>query len=79
MRFDTWLEADTTVSPYYDSLLGKLVVYAGTRDEALRKLRAAMCELVIDGISTNAGEQLELIGDPRFESGEYDLTFMEGR
>lgn len=79
VRFDTWLEADTTVSPYYDSLLGKLVVYAGTRDEALRKLRAAMCELVIDGISTNAGEQLELIGDPRFESGEYDLTFMEGR
>lgn len=79
VRFDTWLEADTTVSPYYDSLLGKLVVYAGTRDEALRKLRAAMCELVIDGISTNAGEQLELIGDPRFASGEYDLTFMEGR
>ena len=76
VRFDTWLTAGTTVSPYYDSLLGKLIVHAKTREEALRKLRAALCELVIDGINTNIEEQLRIIEDERFTSGGYDLTFM---
>lgn len=79
VRFDTYLTPDATVSPYYDALLGKLIVFARTREEALRKMRAALCELVIDGIPTNIEEQLELIGDERYVSGEYDLTFMEGR
>ncbi|MGN0802613.1 MAG: acetyl/propionyl/methylcrotonyl-CoA carboxylase subunit alpha [Candidatus Faecivicinus sp.] len=79
VRFDTYLTPDAAVSPYYDALLGKLIVFARTREEALRKMRAALCELVIDGIPTNIEEQLELIGDERYVSGEYDLTFMEGR
>ncbi|MDY3014756.1 MAG: biotin carboxylase N-terminal domain-containing protein [Evtepia sp.] len=79
VRFDTYLIQGVSVFPYYDSLLGKLIVYAGTREEAVRKMKAALCELVIDGIETNIAEQLELVGDPRFMSGEYDLTFMEGR
>ena len=79
VRFDTWLMADTTVSPYYDSLLGKLVVYAATREEALRKTRAALCELVIRGIATNQSEQLCIVEDERFISGSYDLTFMSNR
>ena len=54
VRFDTCLVAGTVVSPYYDSLLGKLIVYAKTREETLRKMRAALCELVIDGIPTTA-------------------------
>ena len=66
----------TAVSPYYDSLLGKLIVFAGTREEALRKLRASLCELVIDGIPTNLEEQLRIVEDERFTSGNYDLTFM---
>ena len=76
VRFDTCLVEGTVVSPCYDSLLGKLVVYAKTREETLRKLRAALCELVVDGIPTNAEEQLRMISDHRFESGDYDLTFM---
>ncbi len=79
VRFDTCLMEGTTVSPYYDSLLGKLVVYARTREEALRKMRAALCELVIDGISTNIEEQLQIVEDERFASGNYDLTFMGNR
>ena len=79
MRFDTCLMEGTTVSPYYDSLLGKLVVYARTREEALRKMRASLCELVIDGISTNIEEQLQIVEDKRFASGNYDLTFMGNR
>ncbi|MCI5690070.1 MAG: acetyl-CoA carboxylase biotin carboxylase subunit [Clostridiales bacterium] len=79
VRFDTYLVNGLTVSPYYDSLLGKLIVYAGTREEAMRKMKAALCELVVEGIETNIGEQLALVSDPRFMSGNYDLTFMEGR
>ncbi len=79
VRFDTCLVEGTTVTPYYDSLLGKLIVYAGTREEALRKMRAALCELVIEGIPTNIEEQLRFVEDDRFISGNYDLTFMGNR
>ena len=79
VRFDTYLVQGVEVSPYYDSLLGKLIVYAGTREEAVRKMKAALCELVIEGIPTNIEEQLSVINDERFMSGRYDLTMMEGR
>jgi len=79
VRFDSWLVQDAEVSPYYDSLLGKVVVFAGTREEAVRKMRTALCELIITGVKTNIEEQLRIISDPKFRSGEYDLTLMEGR
>ena len=79
VRFDTCLITGTQVTPYYDSLVGKLIVYAKTREETLRKLRAALCELVIEGIPTNIEEQLRIIADDRFTSGDYDLTFMGNR
>ena len=76
VRFDSFLIEGTELSPYYDSLLGKLIVYARTREEALRKMRAALCELVIDGIPTNVDEQIKIVEDERFTSGNYDLTFL---
>lgn len=79
VRFDTCLIEGTKITPYYDSLLGKLIVRAKTREEALRKVRAALCELVIRGIPTNIEEQLSIVGDERFTSGGYDLTFMGNR
>ncbi|MBQ7346545.1 MAG: acetyl-CoA carboxylase biotin carboxylase subunit [Clostridia bacterium] len=79
VRFDTCLIEGTGISPYYDSLVGKLIVHAGTREEALRKMRAALCELVIEGIPTNTEEQLRNVEDERFISGNYDLTFMGQR
>lgn len=79
VRFDTCLMAGTHITPYYDSLLGKLIVSSRTREETLRKLRAALCELYIQGIPTNLEEQLNIVGDERFVSGSYDLTFMTGR
>lgn len=79
VRFDTCLIEGTEISPYYDSLLGKLIVFAKTREEALRKIRAGLCELVIDGIPTNIKEQLRIVEDERFTSGNYDLTFMGNR
>lgn len=79
VRFDTCLVEGTAVTPYYDSLLGKLIVHAQTREEALRKIRAALCELVIEGIPTNIEEQLRIVNDDHFASGDYDLTFMGNR
>lgn len=79
VRFDTCLMAGSQVTPYYDSLLGKLIVFAKTREETLRKLRAALCELVIQGVETNLEQQLNIVDDERFVSGSYDLTFMGGR
>ena len=79
VRFDTYLVQGTQISPYYDALLGKIIVYAGTREEALRKMKAALCELVIDGVETNIEQLLSLVSDERFMTGQYDLTFMEGR
>lgn len=75
VRFDTCLVSGGAVTPFYDALLGKLIVYAGTREETVRKLKAVLCELVIDGVPNNVEEQLSLISDKRFMDGSYDLTF----
>ena len=76
VRFDTYLFSGSEVTPYYDSLLGKLIVFAKTREESLRKMKAALCELLIDGIPTNIEEQLRILDDEHFASGNYDLTFV---
>lgn len=77
VRFDTYIEKGSVITPYYDSLLGKLIVYAQTRDEAIRKMRAYLCELQIVGVDTNIEEQLKILKDPAFVSGTYDTTSME--
>ena len=79
VRFDSYLFIGDEVPPYYDSLVGKLIVYARKRDEAVRKMKAALCELVIEGINTNIPEQLEIISEKNFMDGSYDLTLMEDR
>lgn len=79
LRFDSHLLSGMTIFPYYDSLLGKLVVFSKSREEALRKLRAALCELVIDGIPTNIEEQLQIVESEAFSNGNYNLSFMGGR
>ena len=73
VRFDTCLMAGTQVTPYYDSLLGKLIVRAGTREETIRKMDAALCELVIEGVPNNIEQQIHIIQSEGFRSGQYDL------
>lgn len=79
VRFDSYLFMGDEVPPYYDSLVGKLIVYAQERDEAVRKMKASLCELGIEGIEHNISEQLDIVSDERFMDGSYDLTFMEDR
>ena len=76
VRFDTALYQDYEIPPYYDSLIGKLIVFATTREEAIRKMRAALCELVIEGIDNNTEQQMEILSDKDFVSGDYYTDFM---
>lgn len=75
VRFDSALWTGWEVPPYYDALLGKLIVHAGTREEAIRKMHAALCELVIDGVPNNIDDQIAIVSDPRFLTGAYGTDF----
>lgn len=79
VRFDTALYQGYSVPPFYDSLIGKLIVHAKTREEAMRKMQAALCELVIEGVEHNAELQMDILSDKDFRSGNYNTDFMEKR
>ena len=79
VRFDSALWTGYEVQPYYDSLLGKLIVHAGTREEAIRKMQAALCELVIDGVPNNIDDQIAIISDEDFKKGDYYTDFFMKR
>lgn len=79
VRFDTALYQDYVVPPYYDSMIGKLIVHAKTREEAIRKMQAALCELVIEGVAHNSELQMEILLDERFRTGVYTTDFMANR
>ena len=77
VRFDSALYQGAVVPPYYDSMLGKLVVSSPTREEAIRKMRSALGELVIEGVQNNAELQLDILSNPEFVSGNYHTNLME--
>ena len=79
VRFDTALYQDYFVPPYYDSMIGKLIVHAKTREEAIRKMQAALCELVIEGLDHNAEFQMDVLEDEEFRNGTYTTNLMEKR
>lgn len=79
VRFDTALYQDYVVPPFYDSMIGKLIVCAQTRDEAIRKMQAALCELVIEGVDNNRELHMEILNDPDFKAGNYYTNFMQKR
>ncbi|WP_418740255.1 acetyl-CoA carboxylase biotin carboxylase subunit [Enorma sp.] len=77
VRFDSALFPGASVPPYYDSMLGKLIVRAGTREEAIRKMRAALSELEIEGVSHNTPLMFDILANPEFLSGCYHTDLME--
>jgi len=79
VRFDTALYQGYLISPFYDSLIGKLIVHAKTREEAIRKMQAALCELVIQGVNQNSELQISIMSDEIFKSGDYHTDFIEKR
>ncbi len=76
VRFDSALYQGYDITPYYDSMVGKLIVGAGTRAEAIRKMQSALCELVVYGVPNNIDQQIEILDDPDFRAGNYDTGFM---
>lgn len=77
VRFDTFLYQGYDIPPYYDSMLGKMIVYSSTREEAIRKMQSALCELVVGGTKNNIEDQIEIIRDERFKKGDYYTDFMK--
>jgi len=78
IRFDTAMYVGYKIPPHYDSMIGKLVVYAPTRDLALAKMRSALTELVVDGVETNIDFQFDLLHNPDVIKGNLD-TGLIGR
>lgn len=77
VRFDSFLYQGCDISPYYDSMLGKLIVYSSTREEAIRKMQSALCELIINGVDNNIEEQIGIVRDRRFRAGDYYTDFIK--
>ena len=77
VRFDTAIYQDYMIPPYYDSMIGKLIVFARDRTEAIRKMQAALGELVIEGVCTNAELSGDILAEPAFKSGEYCTNFLD--
>lgn len=79
VRVDTALYEGYTTSPFYDSMVAKVIVHAPTRLEAIRKMRRALEELVIDGITTTADFDYLLMHHPDYIKGKADVSFIEER
>ena len=77
VRFDTALYQGYRIPPYYDSMIGKLIVFAATRAEAMRKMQAALCEMVIEGVEHTGSLQSDLINEKAFIDGTYTTSFIE--
>lgn len=77
VRIDSAIYCGYEVTPFYDSMLAKLIVHGKTREEALRKMQSALGEVIIEGIDTNVDYQYEIVNDPVFCSGQFNVDFIE--
>ncbi|HHI88699.1 MAG TPA: acetyl-CoA carboxylase biotin carboxylase subunit [Hellea balneolensis] len=77
VRLDSALYAGYSIPPYYDSLIGKLIVHGKTREGALMRLKRALGEIVITGVETTTPLFEDLLADPDFIKGEYDIHWLE--
>ena len=77
VRVDSHLYSGYSVPPNYDSLIGKLITYGATRDEAMARMRNALDEIVVDGIKTNIPLHRDLVRDPGFCKGGVNIHYLE--
>ena len=73
IRVDTAVYAGYTISPYYDSM----IVLGKSRNEAIKKMKSALSEFIVDGIDTNVDFQMEIMNHPKFQSGDFSTDFIE--
>ena len=77
VRVDTFAHAECTVSPYYDSMIAKIIVHGRDRSEAIARMRRTLEMTVIDGIKTSIPLHLKILADPDFIAGRLNTSFME--
>ncbi|MBN3867882.1 acetyl-CoA carboxylase biotin carboxylase subunit [Gluconobacter kondonii] len=77
IRVDTHVVSNYTVQPYYDSLIGKIISYGATREQAIARMRVALSEMKVEGISTNIALHQALLADPQFQEGGVDIHYLE--
>jgi acetyl-CoA carboxylase biotin carboxylase subunit len=77
VRVDSHVYAGYTIPPYYDSMIGKLITVARTRNEAIDTMYRALSEYVIEGVKTTIPFHLQLMKDERFRAGDFNTKFLE--
>jgi acetyl-CoA carboxylase biotin carboxylase subunit len=79
IRVDSHIYHGYSVPPHYDSLIGKVIAYGASREQAIRRMRVALSEMVIEGIRTNLPLQQELLNDARFVRGGVSIHYLENK
>ena len=77
VRVDTMAHTDCVITPYYDSLVAKLVVYGGDRMEAIHRMQRALEMFVVEGIHTSIPLHQRILADPDFQAGRFDTNFIK--
>ena len=77
VRVDSHIYADYTVPPYYDSMIGKLIVFGEDRETAINRMHGALSEMVVEGIKTNIPLQTRIMEDAAFRIGGADIHYLE--
>src|SRR3546814_12543540 len=77
VRFDSGLYAVYSIPPYYDSMIGKLIVYGRSRESCMMRMRSALEEMVIGGVKTNIPLQQALLAEPDVIHGDYTIKWLE--
>ncbi|MBQ8481365.1 MAG: acetyl-CoA carboxylase biotin carboxylase subunit [Alphaproteobacteria bacterium] len=78
VRVDSEIYSGYAIPPFYDSMIAKLIVHAGTRNAALMRLRRALEEFVIMGVKTTIPLHQDIIAQPEYLDGQYDIHWLEG-
>ena len=77
IRVDSAMYSGCEIPPYYDSMIGKLIVWGKTRKEAIRKMESALGEVIIEGVDTNVDYQYDILQHPDFVEGRTDIEFID--
>lgn len=77
VRVDSHVYANYFVPPYYDSMVGKLITYGDTREQAMARMRCALLEMAVEGIKTNIPLHRELMNDAKFMAGGTNIHYLE--
>ena len=79
IRVETGVYEGFTISPYYDSMIAKLICWGDTRAEAVMRMRRSLSEFRIMGVKTNIPFHIQLLASTRFQAGQFDTRFVEDR